>query len=154
MNQKINNTNLPIAWVEKIFRKLNARYGRAFLSQYDGVPIDDVMADWSEELAGLQNRPDAIAHAIGCLPERPPTVSVFRQMCINAPRAAVALPAPVADPGRVKSELARAMQTRAPHDIWHDWIRRGLADLNAGLRKTPTVERMIREAAANARIAA
>lgn len=33
-------------------------------------------------------------------------------------------------------------------NVYTDWIHRGLADLRAGVKKTPTVERMIREAAA------
>lgn len=146
-------TCLPLAWVEKIFRKLSARYGKAFMGQYDGVPIADVMADWSEELAGLQNRPEAIAHAISSLPERAPNVHAFRQLCVNAPRVAVALPAPAADPARVQAEMAKLGRPVPQVNTHTDWIRRGLADLAAGVKKSPAVQKMILEAAKAKRIA-
>jgi len=144
---------LPTAWVEKIFRKLSARYGKAFMAQYDGVPISDVMADWAEELAGLQNRPDAIAHAIGSLPERAPNVAAFRQLCVNAPRVAVALPAPAANPDRMKSEMAKLVRPVPQTNTYTDWIRRGLSDLAAGMKKPSAVEKMILDAARAKRIA-
>ena len=39
-------------------------------------------------------------------------------------------------------------------NAYTDWIHRGLADLKAGVKKPPAVERMIREAAAAKGIAA
>lgn len=143
---------LPMAWIEKIFRKLSARYGKSFMGQYDGVPIADVMADWAEELAGLQNRPDAIAHAIGNLPERAPNVAAFRLLCVNAPRLAVALPSPAADPARMQAEMARLGRATAGCSTHTDWIHRGLADIAAGVKKSPAVMQAILSAAKAKRI--
>lgn len=139
---------LPQHWVEKLFRKLSARYGKAFLGQYDGVAIEDVMADWAEELGGFGARPEALAHAIANLPERAPNVAQFRALCVGSPSAAPALPPVPADPARVQAELAKVNRAAQPSDRYTDWIRRGLADLEAGIKRSPTVVRMIREAAA------
>ena len=138
---------LPLHWVEKLFRKLSARYGKAFLGQYDGVALEDVMADWAEELGGFGTRPEALAHAIANLPERAPNVAQFRALCVGAPSAAPALPPVPADPARVQAELAKFNRTAQPTDRYTDWIRRGLADLEAGIKRSPSVVRMIREAA-------
>ena len=139
---------LPQHWVEKLFRKLSARYGKAFLGQYDGVALEDVMADWAEELGGFGARPEALAHAIANLPERAPNVAQFRALCVGAPSAAPALPPVPADPSRVQAELAKVNRTAQPTDRYTGWIPRGLAALESGIRRSPTVVRMIREAAA------
>ena len=139
---------LPQHWVEKLFRKLSARYGKVFLGQYDGVALEDVMADWAEELGGFSARPEALAHAIAHLPERAPNVAQFRALCVGAPSAAPALPPVPADPSRVQAELAKVNRTAQPTDRYTGWIPRGLAALEAGIKRSPTVARMIREAAA------
>lgn len=139
---------LPQHWVEKLFRKLSARYGKAFLVQYDGVALEDVMADWAEELGGFGARPEALAHAIAHLPERAPNVAQFRALCLGAPSPALALPPVPADPARVKAELAKVDRNAQPAERHTDWIRRGLADLEAGIKRSPLVVQMIREAAA------
>lgn len=139
---------LPQHWVEKLFRKLSARYGKAFLGQYDGVALEDVMADWAEELGGFGARPEALAHAIANLPERAPNVAQFRALCVGAPSAAPALPPVPADPARVQAELAKVNRAAQPTDRYTGWIPRGLAALESGIKRSPTVVRMIREAAA------
>lgn len=139
---------LPQHWVEKLFRKLSARYGKAFLGQYDGVALEDVMADWAEELGGFGARPEALAHAIANLPERAPNVAQFRSLCVGAPSAAPALPPVPADPARVQAELAKVNRAAQPTDRYTGWIPRGLDALESGIRRSPTVVRMIREAAA------
>lgn len=145
---------LPQHWVEKLFRKLSARYGKAFLGQYDGVALEDVMADWAEELGGFSARPEALAHAIAHLPERAPNVAQFRALCVGAPSAAPALPPVPADPARVQAELAKGNRAAQPTGCYTDWIARGLSDIEAGIKRSPTVIRMIRAAAAAKGVAA
>lgn len=145
---------LPLHWIEKLFRKLSARYGRAFLGQYDGVALEDVMADWAEELGGFGARPEALAHAIAHLPERAPNVAQFRALCVGAPSAAPALPPVPADPARVQAELAKVNRAAQPTGRYTDWIARGLSDIEAGIKRSPTVIRMIRAAAASKGVAA
>jgi len=92
--------DLPLKWVEKIFQKLSLVYGRDFLSRWEGQELPSVMADWSRELAGFADQPDAIAYALQHLPpEKPPTVLQFRALCNLRPdKALPALPAPESKP--------------------------------------------------------
>lgn len=141
---------LPLAWVEKIFRKLTLTYGRDFIARWEGQEINDVIEDWAEELSGFVNWPEAIAWALKALPEgKPPTVIEFRALCFKAPKPErLALPEPAADPAFAKQVLGQISRKPGSVNVHTDWIRRGLADLAAGVKKTPTVERMIRAAAA------
>lgn len=141
---------LPLAWVEKIFRKLTLVYGRDFTARWEGQETIHVIEDWAEELAGFVNWPEAIAWALKSLPEgRPPTVIEFRALCFKAPKPErLALPEPAADPAFAKQVLAKVDRSAPQADRYTDWIRRGLADLEAGIKRSPTVVRMIREAAA------
>lgn len=110
--------SLPATWIDRIFTKLTLVYGREFTARWDsvGVPIEAVKADWAHELDGFDKWPEAIAHALQNLPpDRPPTVLQFRALCRAAPAKELPqLPAPKADPARVKAELAklRALFTR------------------------------------------
>lgn len=104
--------SLPIPWIDRIFEKLTLTYGRDFVGRWEqaGVAAADVKADWAHELAGFESWPEAIAHALSHLPpDRPPTVLQFRDLCRRAPpKQHPQLPAPRADPERVKAELAKA----------------------------------------------
>lgn len=143
-------TALPLAWVEKIFRKLTLVYGRDFMARWEGQEINDVIEDWAEELAGFVNWPEAIAWALKSLPDgKPPTVLEFRAICFKAPKPdRLALPEPAANPVFAQQVLSQVSRKPSNSNCYSDWIRRGLADLEAGVKKSPTVERMIREAAA------
>ena len=67
--------SLPLPWVDKIFLKLTLIYGRDFIGRWEGLEIADVKTDWGHELAGFENWPEAIAHALAtCPPGKPPTV--------------------------------------------------------------------------------
>lgn len=78
--------SLPLSWVSKIFQKLGLVYGRDFLSRWEGQNLDDVMADWAHELAGLSRCPEVITFALQHLPpDRPPTVLQFKALCNAAP---------------------------------------------------------------------
>jgi hypothetical protein len=61
------------------------------------MSLDEVKANWANELGRFKDRPEAIAYALENLPaEQPPTVLQFRALCAAAPVAyeAPALPAP------------------------------------------------------------
>lgn len=105
--------DLPLKWVEKIFQKLSLVYGRDFLSRWEGQELPSVMADWSRELAGFADQPDAIAYALQHLPpEKPPTVLQFRALCNLRPdKPLPALPAPESKPD--PDVLARAESFRS-----------------------------------------
>lgn len=78
---------LPSAWIDRIFSKLSARFGRDFLGRWEGLDLDVVKADWAEELAGLQDRPDAIKYALENIGTKPPNVGEFKEICGRAPVA-------------------------------------------------------------------
>lgn len=148
--------SLPIPWVEKIFKKLTLTYGRDFMARWEGQEINDVIDDWAHELEGFEKWPEAVAWALQSLPAgKPPTVIEFRAICFRAPKPdRVALPEPAADPAFAKQVVSQVNRKPSGVNAHTDWIRRGLADLDAGMRKSPAVEKMIREAAAAKRVAA
>lgn len=49
---------------------------------------------------------------------------------------------------RQQTSRVEPARSKAAVNTYTDWIHRGLADLGAGVKKSPAVERMIREAAA------
>lgn len=121
--------SLPEPWIEKIFHKLAVTYGRAWLSMWDGVPIDDVKADWADQLTGYQQNPSAIAYALDNLPAaKPPTVLEFRAICQRGPTRNVEQPrlpytGPTIDAKAVQAAIDTARQSkpkRAPRQWAHD----------------------------------
>jgi hypothetical protein len=87
------NTQLPSAWVEKIFARLQGIYGREFTGQFstgmvNGIDagLENAKATWAEELGGFVKWPEAIAYALEHLPERVPNCIKFKELCRNAPR--------------------------------------------------------------------
>ncbi len=99
---------LPESWVDRIFAKLTLAYGRAFLSQYEGIDMKMVKTDWAHELAGFVDKPDSIKFGLENLPnDRPPNVLQFRAICRRAPAPVFkALPAPKGDPEKVRQLIA------------------------------------------------
>jgi hypothetical protein len=87
------NQQLPSAWVEKIFARMQGVYGREFLGQYgtgmvNGIDagIENAKIVWAEELGSFVKWPEAIAYALEHLPERVPNCIKFKELCRNAPR--------------------------------------------------------------------
>lgn len=99
---------LPSPWIDKIFAKLTLVYGHDFLNRWRDLDIEAVKADWAHELAGFKDHPDALAHALQHLPSnRPPTVLEFRDIARKRPPPVFkALPAPKADPERVRALIS------------------------------------------------
>ena len=92
--------SLPIEWVEKIFAKLSVTYGRAFISQYEGIDPQAIKEDWAHELSAYHAKPEAIKFALENLPvDKPPNVLQFRNMCRRCPEPVYkALPTPEPTP--------------------------------------------------------
>lgn len=108
--------SLPLNWVNRIFDKLTMVYGHDFINRWRDLDLEAVKADWAHELAGFEKHPEAIAHALKCLPTgKPPTVLEFRDIARKCPPPVFkALPAPKADPEKVRQfiEQARAALTK------------------------------------------
>jgi hypothetical protein len=102
------------------------------------------------ELSGFMQSKEsmmAISWALGNLPERPPNLVQFKNLCYQAPAVQKPqLPAPPADPERVKQELAKLGDFKAKPVDPKDWARKILGDYAAGAKKNPTVVEMAREA--------
>ena len=141
---------LSLPWVEKIFKKLTLVYGRDFMSRWEGQEINDVIDDWAHELSGFDKWPEAIGWALQNLPAgKPPTVLEFRAICHRAPKTErKALPEPVADKSRVEQELQKLAKPVPKVNVYTDWIARGLARLERGEKVSPSVAKIILDAAA------
>lgn len=143
--------SLPLPWVDKIFSKMALVYGRDFINRWEGLELSDVKTDWGHELAGFENWPEAIAHALSNLPpDRAPTVLQFRDLARKAPKPdRPALPEPVANPERVAAELRKLAPILKKADGPYDhkaWARRIVASHDAGQMVRPISLRFAREA--------
>ena len=141
--------SIPVEWVDRIFTKLSLAYGREFIGRWEGLSIGDVKTDWAHELAGFENWPEAIAFAFDHLPEKPPTVQQFRGICMKAPaKQHLALPAPQANPDRMKSEIAKlkeSMSVKPASKVRdRDWAKRILSSFDSGEKISPAVVGMAR----------
>lgn len=115
---------LPDSWIERIFLKLEGRYGSLFLDRWRGCDMANVKATWAEELAGFKDRPEAIAYALRSLADErfPPTLPEFLAACRRAP-----LPPPAglaiehkADKERAEKIIAEALAVMRKSPIAHE----------------------------------
>lgn len=144
--------SLPAAWVNALFDKLTLTYGQQFLRRWQDVDLNAVKSDWSHELAGFANHPEAIAWALQNLnPDSPPTVIQFRAIARRAPAPDVPRLEPAkADPERVAAELRKLAPVREKTFFTADgkqWARDLIARHEAGIRSvSPLPLRMARDA--------
>lgn len=107
--KQVQHEPLPSAWIDRIFSKLTARFGRDFLSRWEGLDLDIVKADWAEQMAGMDLRPDAIRYALDNLGGKPPTVHDFKDLCSRAPTdGLLSLTAPKANADVIDRAVAMA----------------------------------------------
>lgn len=139
--------SLPVAWVDRIFTRMTLNYGVEFLNRYKGQNMTDIKTDWCDQLAGYEKSPDAISFALENLPEKPPTVMVFKNLCRQAPTVEpVALPMPKVNPeiaAKVLNGLKAAPSVKVDHEAWAKAI---LRDVQGGLKRNQTVVAMARAA--------
>lgn len=106
---------LPMPWVDRIFEKLGVTYGRDFLARWDGFSEESMLAvkhDWSVELGGFWDFPDAIAYGLAHLPAKAINVIEFRQLCRMAPKPEFKqLPRPAQDPQKV-AEVVNVVKSK------------------------------------------
>ena len=100
--------------IDRLFDRLAATYGAAWDRSLGATPVLDAKALWAHELQVFGERLEAVVWALDQLPEHPPNVIQFRNLCRQAPSAiALPLPEPKADPARVAAELAKLGTLRA-----------------------------------------
>lgn len=75
------STELPSAWVERLFERLLAMYGRKFADMWGCVEIGAMKSAWAKALGDLTT--DEISAGLGRCLERewPPTLPEFRNLC-------------------------------------------------------------------------
>lgn len=121
---------MPLAWLDRIFEKLTVTYGSAFTDRWRDVDLAKVKTDWLEVLDGMeQHNGQMIGYGLANLPEKPPTVIEFRNICRRAPIPDVPrLEGPKADPKRVKAEIEKLLAMVKTNPVVNvdkkDWARR------------------------------
>jgi len=103
--------------LDGLFTKCAVRYGSAWFAKWDGVPMEVVKADWAEHLGGLGIA--AITHGLLNLPDFPPTAIDFKRVALQRPEPELPrLPAPKADPEKVKAILSNLKIGRKGRTQW------------------------------------
>lgn len=148
------STELQSAWIERVFAKFAALYGRTFADLWNGVPPEAVKAEWREDLAPFAG--SQIAWAIeACKRECDvaPTLPRFLKLCQQAPRpeGAPALPGPKGQmspevKARIDGVLNRKRQTL---DERAGWAIENLRRVASGIQTEPMVEQFSVEALFN-----
>ena len=116
--------------IDRLFDRLGATYGAAWDRSLGATPLLDAKSIWAHELQGFAQRLEAVVWALDQLPEHPPNVIQFRNLCRQAPApVAPSLPEAKADPARLAAELAklgdlRATVTAQPAGDMKAWARR------------------------------
>jgi hypothetical protein len=68
-------------WVEKIFQRMEDRYGALWADRYGAFPRARVMRTWAEDLADMSR--DELTRGVAACRDRkfPPTLPEFRELC-------------------------------------------------------------------------
>jgi hypothetical protein len=116
--------------IDRLFDRLAATYGAAWDRSLGATPLVDAKSIWAHELQGFAQRLEAVVWALDQLPEHPPNVIQFRNLCRQAPAPEVPLlPEAKADPTQLAAELAKLGDLRAtviaqPAGDMKAWARR------------------------------
>jgi hypothetical protein len=136
--------------IDRLFERLSMTYGIAWDNSIGTAPLNEIKSFWMNQLAGFMQSKEsmmAISWALNHLPERPPNLVQFKNLCYQAPAVEKSqLPSPPADPERVKQELSKLAGMNKSKQDPKDWARKILGDYAAGVKKSPTVLKMARDA--------
>jgi len=136
--------------IDRLFERLSMTYGIAWDNSIGTAPLNEIKSFWMNQLSGFMQSKEsmmAISWALNHLPERPPNLVQFKNLCYQAPAVEKPqLPSPPADPERVKQEFAKLAGMNNPKSDPKDWARKILGDYAAGVKKSPTVLKMARDA--------
>lgn len=120
---------LPESWVDKLFARFAAMYGRHWFDQWADVPMPDVKAAWREDLARMSG--DQIRKALEHCKAQckfPPTCPEFVALCkAFAPAFDRSRALPERYSGEIAPEvraaIAKLLDAQAKADP-KDWARR------------------------------
>ena len=112
---------LPDRWIQRIWDTMRATYGSAFDRMWSAPsgsdPVEHVkglMFHWAKELGVYSSNSDAIAYALGNLPDLPPNLMQFKALCNRRPEPKrPALPAPDVNKEAAAKAIASAMSAAA-----------------------------------------
>ena len=125
--------------IDRLFERLSLTYGSAWDNSIGTAPLNEIKSFWLHELSPFLKSKEsmmAISWALDNLPERPPNLVHFKNLCHRAPEPErPQLPSPQADPVRVQKELAKLSQLNAnvPRHDPKDWARKIMLDHKNGL---------------------
>lgn len=139
--------SLPLNAVDRLFDRLLATYGRDFSARWEGLDQGAVKSSWAHELAGFENHLKSIGWALENLPERAPNVIEFRNLCRRAPSTEpLRLESPKVDPV-IAAQVLDGLRGSTPEPAHRlDWARRIVEDVKAGMKRSPTVVKMAKDA--------
>ena len=143
---------LPLKAVDRLFERLALTYGTQWDRVWEGRKIQDVKTVWADGLSGYASEGGlkCVAWALDNLPDRPPNLVQFRNLCFIAPRETVfEIPPPPANKEFVASVLAKVNPTVRDKSASFDhkgWAKRIIAREEAGEIMNPTTKRFSREA--------
>jgi hypothetical protein len=136
--------------IDRLFERFSLTYGNAWDNSIGTAPLNEIKSFWMNQLAGFMQSKEsmmAISWALNHLPERPPNLVQFKNLCYQAPAVErPQLPSPPADPERVKQELAKLGAMNKQKSDPKDWARKILGDYAGGVKKSPAVVQMARDA--------
>ena len=141
--------SLPLEVIDRMFARLIATYGRDFSARWEGLDQNAVKSSWGHELAGYENNLKAIAYALENLPERAPNVIEFRNICRRAPSVqSLQLEPPKFDKAIAAMVMngTRKVLENSPKIDHKAWAHRILADVAAGIKRSPAVVQMAKNA--------
>ena len=139
------STDQQSAWVEKLFAKFAAIYGRTFADLWEGIHPYEVKREWCDSLAPFTGA--QIAWAIeACKRDSDiaPTLPRFLRMCSQAPRPSAPMiaegttPMPADVKGMLEATLQRTMEKRL--DLRASWAIEVLRRVAQGAHVPPKVE--------------
>lgn len=138
------------AAVDHVFNVLGATYGSAWERSLGTAPIADVKTAWGYALSDFlhsQDAKQAIFWGLKNLPDTVPNPRQFRSLCQRAPsKAPVMLPAPVVNP-EIAAKVLNGLMAKTFEKVDHKaWASRILADFAAGMKKSPAVVQMAKNA--------
>lgn len=114
--------SMQSGWIERIFTRMLARYGSAWINMWAGVDASAMIEDWERVLLGVPSH--MIIYGLDNLPDRPPNSTQFKAICVQHPeRAPLAIEAPPADPERVAAELSKMFAMNRKHGDMKQWAR-------------------------------
>lgn len=80
-NEKLTLPALPLSWMDRLFARMAAMYGRHWSEMWAGLALDDVKQAWAEDMAGYSG--DEIKAGLDACKGRkfPPTLTEFQALC-------------------------------------------------------------------------